>query len=82
MWILPSTFSAKRYRPMFVPANPHAKIVLEISDEKRTRDVEFEGRSRNRYYRAVIGRRHAIRPHRSKALNASERWESLLCPPT
>ena len=36
----------------FVPANPHTKIVLEISDEKGTRDVEFEGHSRNNYYRA------------------------------
>ena len=29
------------------PANPHTKIVLEITDEKGTRDVEFEGHSRN-----------------------------------
>ena len=33
------------------PANPHTKIVLEITDEKGTRDVEFEGHSRNNYYR-------------------------------
>jgi hypothetical protein len=32
-------------------ANPHTKIVLTISDEKGTRDVEFEGHSRNNYYR-------------------------------
>ena len=31
----------------FEPANPHTKIVLEITDEKGTRDVEFEGHSRN-----------------------------------
>ena len=36
----------------FVPANPHTKIVLEITDDKGTRDVEFEGHSRNNYYRA------------------------------
>ena len=36
----------------FTPANPHTKIVLEITDEKGTRDVEFEGHSRNNYYRS------------------------------
>ena len=36
----------------FKPANPHTKIVLEIADEKGKRDVEFEGHSRNNYYRA------------------------------
>jgi len=35
----------------FHPANPHTKIVLEITDEKGTRDVEFEGHSLNNYYR-------------------------------
>ena len=35
----------------FEVANPHTKIVLTISDEKGTRDVEFEGHSRNNYYR-------------------------------
>ena len=35
----------------FHPANPHTKIVLEINDEKGTRDVEFEGHSLNNYYR-------------------------------
>lgn len=33
------------------PANPHTKIVLEITDQKGTRDVEFEGHSLNNYYR-------------------------------
>jgi Family of unknown function (DUF6152) len=37
---------------VFEPANPHTKIVLEITDEKGTRDVEFEGHSRNNYYRS------------------------------
>jgi hypothetical protein len=33
-------------------ANPHARIILEITDEARgTRDVEFEGHSRNNMYR-------------------------------
>lgn len=36
----------------FTPANPHTKIVLEITDAKGTRDVEFEGHSRNNYYRS------------------------------
>jgi uncharacterized protein DUF6152 len=36
----------------WVPANPHTKIVLAITDEQGTRDVEFEGHSRNNYYRA------------------------------
>jgi len=36
---------------VFEPANPHTRIVLEITDEKGTRDVEFEGHSRNNYYR-------------------------------
>jgi hypothetical protein len=31
--------------------DPHTKIVLEITDEKGTRDVEFEGHSLNNYYR-------------------------------
>jgi hypothetical protein len=29
------------------PANPHTKIVLEV-----TRDIEYEGHSRNNYYRS------------------------------
>jgi hypothetical protein len=36
----------------FTAANPHTKIVLEITDAKGTRDVEFEGHSRNNYYRS------------------------------
>lgn len=33
-------------------ANPHAKIILEVTDDKRgTRDIEFEGHSRNNMYR-------------------------------
>jgi hypothetical protein len=35
----------------FKAANPHTKIVLEVTDEKGTRDIEFEGHSRNNYYR-------------------------------
>ena len=37
---------------VFEAANPHTKIVLEITDERGTRDVEFEGHSRNNYYRS------------------------------
>src|SRR5690606_9718561 len=36
------------------PANPHTKIVLEITDEKGTRDVEFEGHRRNNFYRSGL----------------------------
>jgi hypothetical protein len=36
----------------FVPANPHTKIVLEVTDEQGTRDIEYEGHSRNNYYRS------------------------------
>ena len=39
---------------VFEAANPHTRIVLEISDEKGTRDVEFEGHSRNNYYRSGL----------------------------
>lgn len=28
-------------------ANPHMKLVLEVTDNKGTRDIEFEGHSRN-----------------------------------
>lgn len=35
----------------FKAANPHSTIVLTITDEKGTRDVEFEGHSLNNYYR-------------------------------
>jgi cytochrome c-type biogenesis protein CcmE len=36
----------------FSAANPHTKIVLEVTDEKGTRDIEYEGHSRNNYYRS------------------------------
>jgi hypothetical protein len=39
---------------VFEPANPHTRIVLEITDENGTRDVEFEGHSRNNYYRSGL----------------------------
>jgi hypothetical protein len=32
-------------------ANPHAHIVLEVTDERGTRDIEFEGHSRNNMQR-------------------------------
>jgi hypothetical protein len=33
-------------------SNPHARILLEVTDDERgTRDIEFEGRSRNNMYR-------------------------------
>jgi hypothetical protein len=35
----------------FKAANPHTKIVLEVTDAKGTRDIEYEGHSRNNYYR-------------------------------
>lgn len=39
---------------VFEPANPHTRIVLEITDDKGTRDVEFEGHSRNNYSRTGL----------------------------
>lgn len=39
---------------VFEPANPHTRIVLEVTDEKGTRDIEFEGHSRNNYYRSGL----------------------------
>jgi len=39
---------------VFEPANPHTRIVLEITDDKGTRDVEFEGHSRNNYFRSGL----------------------------
>ena len=39
---------------VFEPANPHTRIVLEVTDEKGTRDVEFEGHSRNNYSRSGL----------------------------
>jgi hypothetical protein len=35
----------------FEVANPHTKIVLMVSDDKGPREIEFEGHSRNNYYR-------------------------------
>jgi hypothetical protein len=33
-------------------ANPHMRLVLQVTDQKRgTRDIEFEGHSRNNMYR-------------------------------
>jgi hypothetical protein len=32
-------------------SNPHARIILEVTDDKGTRDVEYEGHSRNNMYR-------------------------------
>jgi hypothetical protein len=39
---------------LFEAANPHTRIVLEVTDEKGTRDIEFEGHSRNNYYRSGL----------------------------
>lgn len=36
----------------FSVANPHTHIVLEVDDDKGRREVEFEGHSRNNYFRA------------------------------
>jgi len=36
----------------FDVANPHTRIVLEVADDKGTRDIQFEGHSRNNYYRS------------------------------
>jgi hypothetical protein len=35
----------------FKAANPHTRIILEVTDEKGTRDIEYEGHSRNNYFR-------------------------------
>lgn len=32
-------------------ANPHMKLVLEVTDKKGTRDIHYEGHSRNNLYR-------------------------------
>lgn len=32
--------------------NPHVKLVLEVSDDKGVRDIEYEGHSRNNVYRS------------------------------
>jgi hypothetical protein len=39
---------------VFEAANPHTRIVLEVTDEKGTRDIEFEGHSRNNYTRSGL----------------------------
>lgn len=39
---------------LFEPANPHTRIILEFTDERGTRDIEFEGHSRNNYYRSGL----------------------------
>ena len=31
--------------------NPHVKLVLEVSDDQGTREIEYEGHSRNNVYR-------------------------------
>lgn len=36
----------------FTARNPHTRIVLEVTDEKGTREIEFEGHSRNNFYRS------------------------------
>ena len=36
----------------FVVKNPHTSAVIEITDEKGTRDVEFEGHSASHFFRA------------------------------
>jgi hypothetical protein len=33
-------------------ANPHMRLILSVTDEKGTRDIEFEGHSLNNLYRA------------------------------
>jgi hypothetical protein len=33
-------------------ANPHLKLVLRVTDEKGTRDIEYEGHSRANLYRS------------------------------
>src|SRR5262245_4584429 len=36
----------------FEAINPHMRLVLEVADEKGTREVELEGHSTNNMYRA------------------------------
>lgn len=36
----------------FVVRNPHAAAVIEITDAKGTRDIEYEGHSASHFYRA------------------------------
>jgi Family of unknown function (DUF6152) len=42
----------------FEAINPHMRLVLEVTDEKGTREVELEGHSTNNMYRA--GYRHGM----------------------
>jgi hypothetical protein len=39
---------------LFEAANPHTRIILEVTDLKGTRDIEFEGHSRNNYSRSGL----------------------------
>lgn len=32
--------------------NPHTRIFLQVTDDQGTREIEFEGHSRNNFYRA------------------------------
>lgn len=34
------------------PANPHLRLVLVVSDDKGTREIEYEGHSLNNFYRS------------------------------
>lgn len=34
------------------PANPHLRLVLVVTDDKGTRDIEYEGHSLNNLYRS------------------------------
>ena len=36
----------------FVVKNPHATAVIEVTDAKGTRDIEYEGHSASHFYRA------------------------------
>lgn len=36
----------------FTVRNPHTRIILEVTDENGTREIEYEGHSRNNYYRS------------------------------
>jgi len=36
----------------FRVANPHTRLFLEVTDERGTREIEYEGHSRNNFYRA------------------------------
>jgi hypothetical protein len=34
------------------PANPHLRLVLTVTDDKGTRDIQYEGHSLNNFYRS------------------------------